>query len=197
MIRKRMTIVCLALTALLLPPLAEAKVNVGDKVADFGLTDVRSGKEVSLRELTGQQGVAVIFVATECPYSNAFNGVMADLAREYKARGVTVVGINPNQTEPAAAVKKHAEDHGLDFVILKDDKQVIADRLGATRTPEVFLLDRDMVVRYHGAIGNSKVPTTKADQANDEELRPALDAIANGSPVAVAETKAFGCTIKR
>jgi peroxiredoxin len=197
MIHSRLAIAWFALTGLLLPPLAEAKVKVGDKVTDFALVDVRSGNEVGLGQVAGPQGVAVIFVATECPYSNAFNQVMADLAREYKAHGLTVVGINSNKTEPAAAVKAHADSYGLDFIILKDERQQIADRLGATRTPEVFVLDKDMVVRYHGAIGNSKVPTTKAEQATDEDLRPALDAVAAGSPVAVTETKAFGCTIKR
>ncbi|HXK58471.1 MAG TPA: redoxin domain-containing protein [Acidobacteriota bacterium] len=175
---------------------AEAAVKVGDTVTDFALTDVRTGKEISLRDLKGPAGVALIFIATECPYSNAFNKVMADLAKEYKAKGINVVGINPNKTEPADAVKRHADNNGLDFVVLKDSG-AIADQFGATRTPEVFLLDSQMTVRYHGAIGNSKLPTTKAEQARADDLRPALDAVIQGAPVEVAQTKAFGCTIKR
>ncbi|RPI26480.1 MAG: hypothetical protein EHM61_11715 [Acidobacteria bacterium] len=185
-----------ALCFILIPPQAEAAVTVGEKVTEFSLVDVRTGKEVALNQVTGTNGVALIFVATQCPYSNAFNQVMADLAKEYRAKGIAVVGINANTTEPAEDVKQHAESKGLDFTVLKDDGEV-AGQFGATRTPEVFVLDKEMVVRYHGAIGNSKIPTTNAAQAKADDLRPALDAVATGSPVQVAETKAFGCMIKR
>jgi hypothetical protein len=64
-------------------------------------------------------------------------------------------------------------------------------------TPEVFLVDSTWTLRYHGALGNSHQPTTKADQATDAEIRPALEAVLAGQAVAQAGTKAFGCTIKR
>lgn len=184
-----------AVCCMFVPPQAFA-VTVGEKVPDFSLVDVRTGKEVALNQVSGPSGVALIFVATECPYSNAFNQVMAGLAKEYRAHGITVVGINSNKSEPLDDVKQHADSKGLDFIVLKDEGR-IAEQFGATRTPEVFLLDKEMVVRYHGAIGNSKMPTTKAEQAKADDLRPALDAVAKGAPVQVAETKAFGCTIKR
>jgi len=177
-------------------PQASPAVTVGEKVPEFSLVDVRTGKEVALNQVSGRSGVALIFVGVQCPYSNAFNKVMADLAKEYRTQGITVVGINANKTESLEDVKQHAESKGLDFVVLKDEGQ-IADQFGATRTPEVFLLDKELVVRYHGAIGNSKMPTTNADQSRADDLRPALDAVAKGAPVQVAETKAFGCTIKR
>ena len=122
---------------------------------------------------------------------------MAKLAKEYAAKGVAFVGINANKTEPAAEVAEHARTNQLGFPVLKDEGNVIADRLGATVTPEVFLLDSQWTLRYHGALGNSASPTTKAEEASDAEIRPALDAIVAAQPVARAETKAFGCTIKR
>ena len=197
--RTRIAVWLLIYTACLtvLAPAAFAKVSVGDKVSTGAMVDSRTGQSVSLEQLAGPQGVVLVFVSTECPYSNAFNKVMADLAREYKARGVTVVGINSNKTEPIDAVKRHADDKGFDFAVIKDDGSALADQLGATRTPEVFLIDKDMKLRYHGALGNSKTPTTKAEQANADDLRPALDSVLAGSAVQVAETKAFGCTIKR
>lgn len=175
----------------------QGAVKVGDKVNSFSLVDVRTGQEVSLDRLAGPKGVAVIFIATECPYSNAFNKIMASVAKDYKSRGIHVVGVNSNNTEPAENVKQHAETSGLDFTVLKDNGSAVADKFGAQRTPEVFLLDKDMVVRYHGTIGNSKLPTTKAEQANADDLLPALDAVLSGQAVPVQETKAFGCTIKR
>jgi len=176
--------------------LPTVKIKAGEKMADFTLADA-SGKPHSLYELKGKKAVAVIFIATKCPYSNAFNQVMAKLAREYADQGVAVVGINPNKTEPAAEVAQHANTHGLGFPVLKDENNALADRLGASVTPEVFLLDGDFMLRYHGALGNSAKPTTKAEEASDAEIRPALDALLAGQSVAQVQTKAFGCTIKR
>lgn len=187
---------CTVWTACTAGDMPTTKIRIGEKMADFTLPDV-SGKPHSLYEFKEKKAVAVIFIATQCPYSNAFNGVMAKLAHEYAGRGVAFVGINANKTEPAAEVATHARTHGLDFLVLKDEGNVIADRLGASVTPEVFLLDSTWTLRYHGALGNSRQPTTKAEQATDAELRPALESVLAGQPVAIAETKAFGCTIKR
>jgi peroxiredoxin len=173
-----------------------AKIKVGDTMPDFTLPDP-GGQMHSLYDLRGHKAVAVIFIATRCPYSNAFTGVMSRLAQEYSAKGVAFVGINANKTEPAAEVAEHARTHGLNFLILKDPEDTVANRLGARVTPEVFLMDSNWVVRYHGALGGSQHPTTDPHQASDEEVRPALDAVLTGQPVAVSETKAFGCTIKR
>jgi len=172
------------------------RIKVGEKMADFSLPDT-NGTQRSLYELSGKKGVAVVFIATRCPYSNAFNAVMAKLAREYGGRGVAFVGVNSNKTEPAAEVAQHARDNGLGFPVLKDEGNLIADRLGASVTPEVFLLDSSRTLRYHGALGNSQRPTTKAEEASDAEVRAALEAVLAGKEVAQAETKAFGCTIKR
>jgi peroxiredoxin len=172
------------------------KIKIGEKLADFTLPDV-NGKPHSLYELQGRKAVGIIFIATKCPYSNAFNPVMAKLAREFEGRGVALVGINANKTEPVAEVAEHARSNGFNFLVLKDEGNVLADRLGAAVTPEVFLVDSTWTLRYHGALGNSHQPTTKVDQASDAELRPALEAVLAGNPVAQAETKAFGCTIKR
>ncbi len=176
--------------------LPTAKIRIGEKMADFTLQSV-NGKAYSLYEFTGKKAVAVIFIATQCPYSNAFNHVMAELARDYADRSVAVVGINGNKTEPTAEVAEHARAHGLSFPVLKDEGNVIADRLGAHVTPEVFLLDSNWVLRYHGALGNSHQPTTNPQMASADEVRPALEAVLAGQPVANSETKAFGCTIKR
>jgi peroxiredoxin len=176
--------------------LPAAKIKVGEKMADFTLPDV-NGKPHRLYEFEGKKAVAVIFIATRCPYSNAFNHVMASLAHEYESRGVAFIGINANKTEPVTEVAEHAHANGLDFLVLKDEGNQIADRLGASVTPEVFLLDSTWTLRYHGALGNSHQPTTNPDKANGDEVRPALDAVLGGKSAAVTETKAFGCTIKR
>jgi len=173
-----------------------AKIKSGDKMPNFTLPDV-NGKPHSLHDLQGKKAVAVIFIATRCPYSKAFDHVLAKLSQEYDSRGVAFLAINSNKTEPLSEVAEHAKTNDFSFPVLKDEGNRVANQVGAAVTPEVFLLDGTWTLRYHGALGNSQQPTTKPELANDGEIRPALEAVLAGKPVTMAETKAFGCTIKR
>jgi len=165
---------------------------IGTTIDDFRLPDA-DGKEHSLNSLKGKNGTVLIFIATKCPVSNAYNERMEKLAQDYKARGVNVVGINSNVTEPAAEVKSHAAEKHLTFTILKDDGNKIADRLGATRTPEVYALDGSGKLVYHGRIDNSQ----RLEGVSANDLRNALDEMLAGKPVTKTGGAAFGCTIKR
>jgi hypothetical protein len=122
---------------------------------------------------------------------------MVDLASRYEPRGAVFVGINSNKTESAEVVRQHAQSSGFEFVVVKDGGSAFANQLGAQVTPEVFVLDKNGKLRYHGAIGNSRQPTTKADEANGDELVQAVEAVLAGLDVPMAKTKMFGCTIKR
>ncbi|MGI8897885.1 MAG: redoxin domain-containing protein [Pyrinomonadaceae bacterium] len=165
---------------------------IGATLEDFTLADA-DGKEHSLNSLKGKNGSVLIFVATKCPVSNAYNERMEKLAQDYKVRGVNVIGINSNIAESAATVKAHATENKLTFPILKDPVNRIADRLGATVTPEVYFLDVNNKLVYRGRIDNAK----DAAQANSSELRDAIEATLAGKPVAKTTASAFGCTIKR
>ena len=165
---------------------------IGTTIDDFKLPDA-DGAGHSLKALTGKNGAVIIFVATKCPVSNAYNDRMEKLAQDYKARGINVIGINSNNTEPASEVKSHAGEKHLTFTILKDDGNKIADRLGATRTPEAYLIDASGKLVYHGRIDNSQ--NTANITAND--LREALDELLAGKPVSKTGGAAFGCSIKR
>lgn len=165
---------------------------IGTMIDDFKLPDA-AGTEHSLKSLTGKNGAVLIFVATKCPVSNAYNDRMEKLAQDYKAKGINVIGINSNVAELAAEVKSHAAEKGLTFTILKDEGNKIADRLGATRTPEAYVIDAGGKLVYHGRIDNSQ--NTANITAND--LRDALDEMIAGKPVTKTGGAAFGCTIKR
>ena len=104
---------------------------IGTVIDDFKLPDT-GGAEHSLKSLTGKNGAVLIFISVQCPVSNGYNERMEKLAVDYKAKGVNVIGINSNVTEPIAAVKAHAADKHFTFTVLKDDGNKIADRLGAT-----------------------------------------------------------------
>ena len=164
----------------------------GATIVDFTLPDV-DGKDHPLSSLKGKNGTVLIFIAVQCPVSNAYNERMEKLAQDYKARGVNVIGINANSTESAADVKRHAAEKGLTFPILKDNGNKIADSLGATRTPEAYFLDAGNKLLYHGRIDNNR----DVSQVESSELRDALEATLAGKPVVKTTANAFGCSIKR
>jgi peroxiredoxin len=165
---------------------------IGTVVEDFKLPDT-DGREHTLASLKGKNGTVLIFISVQCPVSNAYNERMEKLYEDYKAKGVAVVGINANATEPAERVKEHAKEKGLNFPVLKDPDNRVADRLGASHTPEVFFLDAASKLVYHGAIDNATNPV----MVNTNHLRNAIDAVLAGKPVERSDVKAFGCSIKR
>jgi peroxiredoxin len=165
---------------------------IGATIEDFTLPDV-DNKERSLKSLAGKNGTVLLFIAVQCPVSNAYNERMAKLAEDYQAKGIAVIGINSNVAEDAAAVKAHATEHKLSFPILKDPGNKIADRLGASVTPEAYFLDANNKLIYRGRIDNSR----NAAQVESSDLRNALDAALAGKSVEKTEAKAFGCSIKR
>jgi peroxiredoxin len=167
-------------------------ISIGEVVADFKAVDL-DGKEQTLASLKGKNGTVLIFISVQCPISNAYNERMEKLAQEYAPKGVNVVGINSNVTEPANAVKEHAASHNLNFRIIKDNGNKIADQLGAEHTPEAYLLDASGKLVYRGRIDNSK----NVDSISANDLRDALESTLAGKPVAKSEARAFGCSIKR
>jgi len=172
-----------------------APLGSGATAPDFTLPAAIDGKPVSLKELLGRsKAVAVLFIATKCPVSNAYNERMAVISAAYGSKGIAFVGINSNKSEPAAEVATHAKANGFGFPVVKDESNRVADAYGATRTPEVFLLDPSGKIVYHGRIDENQ---DDAKNVASPDFRNALDAVLAGKPVPVAETKAFGCTIKR
>src|SRR4026207_645803 len=165
---------------------------IGSTIEDFTLPDVNGGDR-SLKSLAGKNGTVLLFIAVQCPVSNAYNERMEQLAQDYKAKGIAVAGINSNVAEDAAAVKAHASEHKFSFPILKDAGNKIADKLGANVTPEAYFLDANNKLLYHGRIDNAR----NVAQLEPSDLRNALDAALNDKPIEKTEAKAFGCTIKR
>lgn len=151
------------------------------------------GKEYNFENLKGTKAVVLMFISTRCPYSNAYNERMAKLFADYSNKGVVFLGIYANGTESLEDIKQHAQAKKFAFPILKDEGNVVADLYGAQVTPETFVLDNSLTLRYHGRIDNSH----KIEEVSTQDLRVALDAVLKGEKVANKETKAFGCSIKR
>ena len=184
-------IILMLLTIGLIAAMA-ASLSPGDKVKDFSLKDY-TGKTHTLSQYKDKAAIVIIFVSTRCPVSNAYNKRMAALYNDYASKNVAFLGINSNRKETVTEIRQHAQKHGLPFPILKDEKNVIADQFGATVTPEVFVLSKDLTVLYHGRIDDSQRPAN----VKRRDLRKALDEMLAGKELSNAETKAFGCSIKR
>lgn len=165
---------------------------IGTAIEDFSLPDI-DGKNQSLASLKGKNGAVLIFISSQCPVSNAYNERMELLAKDFSSRGIAVIGINANASESVEVVKAHAAEHHFTFAVLKDTGNKIADKLGASRTPEAYLLDGNNKLVYHGRIDNSK----EQQGVNSSELRDAMDALLAGKPITKTTAMAFGCSIKR
>ena len=171
-----------------------APATVGATAPAFSLSDAVTGRPRSLAALAqGKKATVLLFVSTRCPVSNAYNDRMKTLAEKYAVLGVSFVGIDSDQNEPKAEIASFTQAKGFSFPILMDPGNKISDAYSAHVTPEAYVLDSKGVLVYHGRIDNDM------DTANvrTHELADALDATLAGRPVVRAQTKAFGCSIKR
>jgi peroxiredoxin len=163
-------------------------LGVGAKVPSFQVKDA-SGKSITVAP--GSELTVVTFISTKCPVSNDYNDRMSAVYNDYAKKGVKFVFVNANSTEPATEVAEHIKSAGFPFAVYKDESA--ADALGAMVTPESFVIGKDGTLKYHGYIDDSR----NIARIQDAGLRNALDAVLSGKAVANANTKAFGCTIKR
>ncbi|MDZ4852471.1 MAG: redoxin domain-containing protein [Pirellulaceae bacterium] len=165
-------------------------------VGDFTLPDFR-GKDQRLAELKDKSLVVVAFLGTECPLAKLYGPRLAKLSKEYESRGVGFLGINPNQQDSLTEMAAYARQHGIEFPLLKDLENKVADRFGAKRTPEVFVLDRQRVIRYQGRVDDQWGIGYIKDEPKSSELKAALDELLAGKQVSLAKTEAVGCLIGR
>jgi peroxiredoxin len=168
------------------------EIIIGQKVPDFTLKDYTE-KEHSLYDYLKSKAVVVMFIATQCPVSNAYNERMVDLYKSYTPKGVAFLAINSNKQESIEEIAEHSKKHGFEFPVLKDWKNVIADKFDALVTPEIYLIDSTGVLRYHGRIDDARNPA----KVTQHDLRDVLDAYLEGKPLPKREARPFGCTIKR
>ena len=164
--------------------------HLGAPVSDFTLRDM-SGRSVNYSALKGSVTV-VIFFSTRCPMSNAFNYRRNTLVKDFTGR-VKFIVVDSNSNESLDEEREYAGSVEFDFPVYKDENNIVADRFGAQVTTDTFVMDSAGVVRYHGYIEESPNPT----RAKNPALRLAIEAVLESKPVAMAETHALGCSIRR
>jgi len=165
---------------------------VGAKMDNFSLPDTE-GKMQTLDGLKGKNGAVVIFLSAQCPVVKGYKDRINQVATEAQAKGITFIGINSNATEDLNWVKSNIKEYGYKFPVLIDKGNVIADRLDAQATPEVYYVDGSDKLLYHGAIDNDQ----KGTNVTEKYLNTAFDSTLSGKPVEKNRVRAFGCTIKR
>lgn len=175
--------------------------TIGDKAADFKLKNV-DGNQVSLADFKESKGFIVIFTCNSCPVSVANEDRIIALDKKYKELGYPVIAINPNNPETSSGdsydlMKKRAEEKQFTFPYLFDDGQKVYPKYGASKTPHVYVLqkeNKDLIVKYIGSIDDS---ARNEDAVKTKYVENAVDALLAGHQVEVASTRAIGCSIKK
>ena len=165
---------------------------VGSTLEDFKLSDI-SGKEQSFDSLKGKKGAVLVFLSAQCPVVKGYNERINQIAADYQAKGIAFVGINSNATESLDWVKTNATEVGYKFPVLIDKGNVLADKLGANVTPEVFFFDAKNMLLYHGAVDNDR----SGKNITESYLKTAFDSTLAGKKIEKTSANAFGCSIKR
>jgi peroxiredoxin/mono/diheme cytochrome c family protein len=178
---------------------ADDAPRVGRQIQPFKLKN-QFGKDYSLKDLK-QDVVVVAFLGTECPLAKLYAPKLAAMAKEFPKNKVAFIGIDSNQQDSIQEIAAYATRHKIEFPLLKDVKNKVADHFGAVRTPEVFVLDKNRVVRYWGRIddqyGFAEGLGYQRPKPTRRDLAEAVNELLAGKQVSVPTTEALGCHIGR
>jgi len=172
---------------------------LGTKAPEFSLPDTISGKTVSLQELRSDKATVVMFICNHCPYVIHVNKGLVKLATDYQEKGVSFIAISANDAEqyPQDGPEKmteHAKEAGYPFPYLYDESQEIAKQYQAACTPDFYLFDSELSLVYRGQMDGSRpgsdIPVT------GDDLRQAIDATLDGTPLTIEQKPSLGCNIK-
>ena len=166
--------------------------------ANIRMKDV-SGKELSLQETKRSGGLLVMFSCNTCPYVIRNQSRTNEICKYAQSNKMGVVLLNANEGDRVGGnsfseMQSYARSQGYQWAYALDEKSVLADAFGASRTPECYLFDKDGKLVYHGAIDDSP---GDADRVKRHHLKEAIDEMMQGKDVSVKETRSVGCSINR
>lgn len=171
---------------------------IGKSIDHFTLQDFY-GKEHSLSDYSDAKLVVVAFVGTECPLAKLYAPRLEAMSEEFGKQGVEFLCVNSNRQDSITEIASYARKHNLTFPILKDVSNEVAEQFGATRTPEIFVLDQNRKVRYHGRIdaqyGFGYGVGYAKPKLDRRDLGVAIEELLAGKEVSVASTEVRGCLI--
>lgn len=171
-------------------------LNIGDPMPSFSLpaTDGMTVESGMIKDPI----VAVVFTCNHCPYAQAYEDRLIDLAEHFDEEGVQFVLINSNDAEnypddSFEAMKEVHDEMGFPFPYCFDETQEVAKAYGALCTPHCFVFDSQRNLRYKGQVDDN---WEKPAKVKNQTLRDALSALVAGEEVEIQEANAIGCSIK-
>jgi len=186
-----------AITAALLAQESTKPIAATNRpIADFTLHDYL-GAKYSLADWKDKQAIVVVFVGTDCPVSKLYGSRLAQLSKDYADKNVQFIAIDSNRQDSLEDITHFARTHKIEFPILKDAGNQVADKFGAERMSEAFVLDRDRVMRYRGRIDDQFGVGYARGQTSANYLTSALDELLAGKAVSKPAVDAVGCIIGR
>lgn len=188
------------LLAISAPALAGAEATVGKAAPDFSLTDV-DGKTVKLSDYRGKT-VVLEWFNPQCPFVKYAHGEgpLKDASKKPGAgdAGVVWLAVNSSaagkQGNGVELNKTARKDWKMDYPVLIDESGKVGQMYGAKTTPHMYVVDTKGKLVYRGALDNA--PLGRAKGASVNYVQAALDDLAAGRPVAIVETKSYGCSVK-
>ncbi len=168
----------------------EPVVAPGSQLGPIAVKDV-SGESLYLADLLERGPAVFVFLSTTCPLAKRYTARLNRLHQTYSRRGVTLIAVFPNIDETKAGIKDYLQAVDFSFAAVRDVGGYLAERLGATMTPQAFVVDQDSVLRYRGAIDDNRYET----RVKQHHLVDALDAVLAGAEVKTPSVDALGCSI--
>lgn len=197
MFRRSITFLCALALLGTSSLLAETKTKSSQDASHTFRLPTAQGKVVELTAERESKATVVCFLGAECPLARLYGPKLNEMQAAYAAQGVQFIGVNSNQQDSLEDVKQYVKRYEISFPMAKDYNNEVADRFHAVRTPEVFVLDQQLTVRYRGRIDNQYLPGISRAETTTHDLKNALDQLLAGKPIEVSETKPNGCFIGR
>jgi len=175
----------------------EVMIDMEAGVPDFGLHD-QNGEFHTLYYYSDAKAIVLYIHGNECPIvRNAITDIKA-VRREFKDQGIEFLMLNSNVQDDRKSIAIEAEEFDIDFPIMKDDAQLVAEALQLHRTAEAIVINpEDWSVVYRGPINDRMGYESQKDNADTHYLSDALQAHMEGKPVDKSYVKSVGCLIKR
>ena len=184
---------------MLLTAAAADELDIGSEMplAEVKMADV-GGKNVSLKDAMGENGLLVVFSCNTCPWVNAWEDRYISVSKLYQKKGVGMIAINPNEGsrengDSMDDMQSRAKTAKYDFYYTLDKESKLASAFGASRTPQIYLFNSKGTLVYRGAIDDNARRPRKVE---NPYLMDAINAMVAGKKINTASTKALGCGIK-